>query len=297
MGGFLTGDFSFHNAAIRSNRHIYFALADDDDVKNEVPGSVLTSWENGNFPGAIDVDWNCVGMAVVDQPEPRLVAVGEYGQVTVAGGGTQADEAIPIPSKRGPLRHANLIAGNVYAVGMGRYVYRRAKPNSWIDMSPPSVPKSSKKPIGFEAVDGFNENEIYAVGWNGEIWTFDGQGWRSETTPTNAILVATCCGADGIVYACGQRGLLLRGRRGRWEVIQQDVVLDDIWGLCWYRDALYLSTMRAVFRLDGEQPDEVHFGPDTAHTCFRLVAGHGVMCSVGAKDTMLYDGSNWTRID
>src|SRR6266849_5164730 len=138
MAGHLTKDFSYYNAAIRSSTHVYFALADDDDVKEKQPGAIFASWTKGSFEGVLDVDWNCAGMAVVKEPQPRLVAVGEYGEVLVAGGGTEAYEQISSPSRRGPLRGAGLIGDSVYAAGMGRQVYKRVKPNNWANISPSS---------------------------------------------------------------------------------------------------------------------------------------------------------------
>jgi hypothetical protein len=112
------------------------------------------------------------------------------------------------------------------------------------------------------------------------------------------MLVAVCCAADGFVYAAGRRGLLLRGRHDRWEIVPQDVVQTDIWDLCSYRESLYLSTMDAVYRMDRQLvPIAVQFGRDAPETCFRLAANRDVLCSVGAKDVMLFDGQAWTRID
>jgi hypothetical protein len=298
MAGVMTKDSSYFNAVVRHSRHIYLACAVDELSQQQIAGTVFVSWMNGAFSGSLTSEWNCVGLAMVEEENvQRMVAIGEYGQVLVAGGGKQLNEQIPAASERESLRYAKRIGGHVYAAGMGRYVYKRTGFDNWLDISVQPSAAPSDDTFGFEGIDGFNDREIYAVGWEGEIWLFDGKSWRSEATPTNGILVAACCGGNGVVYAAGRQGLLVRGRRDRWEVLKQDGILDDIWGLCWYDDALYLSTMNSIYRLDGDDPKRINFGRDTPETCFRLVAGDGVMCSVGAKDAMLYDGKKWIRID
>ncbi len=59
MAGHLTKDFSYYNAAIRSSTHVYFALADDDDVKEKQPGAIFASWTKGSFEGC----WTSTGIA------------------------------------------------------------------------------------------------------------------------------------------------------------------------------------------------------------------------------------------
>ncbi len=58
---------------------------------------------------------------------------------------------------------------------MKRQVYRRGGERRWTDMSAP-FPKP-RETAGFEAIDGYSSNEIYAVGWSGEIWQFNGKKW------------------------------------------------------------------------------------------------------------------------
>ena len=69
-------------------------------------------------------------------------------------------------------------------------------------------PKSGEN-AGFEDICGFNLTEVYAVGWNGEIWQWEGVRWIDRPSPTNLILTGVCCGTDGNVYACGQNGTLI----------------------------------------------------------------------------------------
>ncbi|MCY1449154.1 hypothetical protein D9M71_658760 [compost metagenome] len=105
------------------------------------------------------------------------------------------------------------------------------------------------------------------------------------------------CAGNGVVYASGRKGLLLKGRDDSWEVIDHQSMIDDIWDLAWYHDKLYLSTMHGLFTLDQDKLLAVDFGEDSPNSCYHLSAADGVLWSIGGKDIMAFDGNSWTRID
>jgi hypothetical protein len=73
--------------------------------------------------------------------------------------------------------------------------------------------------VALEAPDRL-ATELYAVGWQGEIWHYDGEKWHQLPSPTKLVLVDVCCAGDGTVYACGREGLLLKGRDQTWEIVE-----------------------------------------------------------------------------
>ena len=87
------------------------------------------------------------------------------------------------------------------------------------------------------------------------------------------------------------------GRGDEWRAIRHESTIEDIWGLAWFNDSLYLSTMRAVYRLKDDVLELVDFGDDLPATCYHLAAGDGVLCSIGEKDVMMFDGQQWERLD
>jgi hypothetical protein len=91
--------------------------------------------------------------------------------------------------------------------------------------------------------------------------------------------------------------MLWNGRHDHWGIVNHKNVIDDIWGLAWFNDKLYLSTTTAVYTLEGDRLEFVDMGDDQPNTCFHLSAADGVLWSIGAKDVMSYDGKKWTRID
>lgn len=302
MAGHWTQNFSFVSGAIRQKDLGYVILSDDRAAESKIPLAGIVQWEPDGWGDGGQVGWRTAGVAVVRKPIEQLCAVGEFGQALLLGSGDRHEETIGddkrSPGNRGPLRGVRLIGEHVYVVGMDRQVYRRDNVNRWIELDHGARPDpKNKDTVGFEAVDGYSETEIYAVGWDGEIWQFDGHTWKRRNSPTNAVLVDVCCAGNGMVYACGRNGLVVRGRNDKWEVLELREFSEDIWSLAWYQERVYLASMENLFVLNGDQLEIVDMGKDRAKTCYDLVTGDGVLWSIGFKDAMAFDGKQWSRID
>lgn len=312
MAGHWTNLFGFIAGAVRSNAMVYLAVVGDQAAKQRVPGANFIMWHQGKWLNIEPRPWNVSGIAVAKQPLEQMIAVSEWGDVLCVGSGDVHDEHVMSgqsgpeakgPKDRGFVRGVRRIGSRVYAVGMDRQAYRREGANYWKSFGPPGwrergVPApTAAKATGFEAVDGFSESDIYAVGWQGEIWHYDGQQWRQLPSPTNLVLVDVCCAGDGLVYACGREGLLLKGRDQTWEVIEPPGTPQDLWSLAWFDGRLYLSTFYALYTLGQNGLDPVDTSPEKAKSFHRLSTGDGVLWSIGAKDVLAFDGKTWTRID
>lgn len=300
MAGHWTDLFSFVTGAIRERDLGYLVLSNDEAATRKVPLAGIVQWEPDGWGDAGQVKWRVAGAVIAPTPKEQLCAVGEFGQALFVGSGDKHEETIgkgrDSPKERGPLRGARTIGGRVHAVGMDRQAYRRDAPGKWTLLGNGLPPTGAQTTVGFEAVDGFSENDLYTCGWDGELWKFDGDRWSSLPSPVNTVLVEICCGGDGNVYACGRNGVLLRGRDDVWEIVSTSLK-EDLWGLAWFRDRLYLSTMENVFTL---QPDGLHlvtWGKEKVKTCYDLVTGAGLLWSIGAKDVVSFDGKKWSRID
>lgn len=296
-------NFSIVTGVVRYADFALVSLVDSKLARQGIPHSFVTEWDDGLWLGEPDmeVDWDTVSAANALYPLKQGLILGESGEVMCDGSNDFHFEQIGSgknsPDNFGPMRGIRLIGEQVYAVGMNRQVYRRDKKGIWTNIDAGVRTLPGNEVTGFEAIDGFDEKEIYAVGWDGEIWHYNGRKWIQKDSPTNFILVDVCCAGDGNVYACGRVGTLLRGRGDRWEVIEHESINDDIWSLAWYKDRLFMSTMNEVMVLDGDRLLLMNMGKDRPKTCFHLSTADGVLWSIGAKDIMSYDGNIWTRID
>jgi hypothetical protein len=239
----------------------------------------------------------------IDGKPVQAVSVGVNGNGYVAlVPGEKFVETVDT-SERGPnysetLRCTRVIAGKVYAAGMARQVYRREKRGSWTAIDDGVyVPRGKRKAgVGFLDIDGLSPKSIYAVGYKGEIWHYDGQ-WHQEDSPTNIALTRAVPLESGEMVVVGLGGTILRGRTGSWRQVEQDTTEDDFWGGMEFKGKLYLSTSDGIFTLAGDKLKSVKIGGRGSKTTMFLHAADGVLWSVGAKDIFRSnDGATWERV-
>ena len=289
----ISKDSMYVAGAARFRYLVYLAIKDRGLVALEVEHSRFIAFQRGQLAHMGDRNWSTVAVCLAKKPTEKMIAVGEDGDVFTYVGGKATDEVIqPQPVV---LRGMGVVEGFPVACGMKRQVYKRVGDNSWVAMHAPAPPPGEN--AGFEAVAGFSNQEIYAVGWNGEIWEWNGSQWLNRISPTNLILTGVCCAGDEEVYICGLHGTLLRRRHDLWDVIELVDMTDDFWDLHWFNDRLYLATMTSLYTFTDGGFLPVDFGADRPGTCYRLTDAKGVLWSIGSDDVFSFDGTQWTRVD
>lgn len=290
----LSSSRQFVRGAARFNDLVYVLTKGKALLEQDIAHTSLLGVDQGNWGSNVDTDWDSTAIAVAKKPSEKLVFVGEDGDVCTYVGGKSANEKIkPAPIL---IRNAKTVDGLVLACGMRRQVFQRVGERRWVDISAPF--SEADEEAGFEAIDGFTLKELYAVGWNGEIWQYNGTKWTNRDSPTNVILCAVCCAADKSVYIGGRQGILIKGRKDAWEIIEWENDVDvDIWDLCWFDGKLYVATISSLYTLNGNQLDEVDFGEIDVSSCFSLTDAEGVMWSIGSEDVLSFDGKSWQRYE
>jgi len=277
--------------AARFKDLVYLALQDKKLQKKAVAHTRLGSVDEGEIANVKDLPWRAAGMCIAKLPSEKLVVVSGEGAVFTYVGGNEGSEKI---RDAFDLRACACIEGHAYAAGMNREVFRRAREGQWSAMHAPAV-EGDDDVAGFEAIDGFGANDLYAAGWEGEVWHWRGSAWTQCESPVNVVLSGICCAGDGNVYACGQSGTLLRGRGQDWEVLETDGLIDDFWDVRWFMDRLYVASMSALYVLQGDALVAVDFGRDAPDSCYKLTDAEGVLWSIGQQNIFSFDGAAWRR--
>lgn len=264
-------------------------------IEKDISHTSVVGIYQGEWMDVVDTVWDASAIAFARAPSGRYVIVGEDGDVAVyLGAGKTASESIsPAPTL---IRNATTIEGYVYVCGMKRQAYARVDDGRWVDLSAPFP--AADETAGFEAIDGYARNEIYAAGWSGEVWEFDGTRWTDRSGLTSLILTSVCCAPDGTVYVGGQQGTLLTGRHDAWQIMQRDDGVEhDIWDVHWFMDRLYVATVSTLYTLQGRSLVPVNFGEAGTPTCFNLTSSGGTLWSIGHNDVASFDGATWRRYD
>ncbi|WP_200957304.1 hypothetical protein [Lysobacter sp. Root690] len=277
--------------AARFNDLVYLALQDKKLQRNGTVHTRLGSLDEGEIANVKDLAWHAVGMCVAKLPSEKLVVVAGDGTVFTYVGGQEGSEKI---AGAFDLRGCATVDGYAYAFGMNRTVFRRGHERRWTAMHAPGV-EADNEVAGFEAIDGFGANDLYAAGWGGEVWHWRGDAWSRCETRVDIVLSGICCGGDGLVYACGQSGTLLRGRGREWEALNTEGLTDDFWDVRWYKGRVYVASTSSLYALYGDALVPVEFGADAPESCYKLTDAEDVLWSVGQRNLFSFDGAVWSR--
>ena len=219
------------------------------------------------------------------KPSERWIFISDPGEVYVLGKGDDGDEAPIVKAKRKYFTALKCIAGgHAYAVGLGRKVYKRTKPNTWKQLHTDSMADSKGTTIdemGFRDIDGFSDREVYACGGSGDLWKFNGKTWKSVDLPTNASLEKICCASDGMVYITTNANFLLLGRDTEWEIKEQDVadyLLEEI--VC-YKDRVLVSSLEKIFELRDVELVETELSLPAMDSYAHMATGDGILVVAG----------------
>jgi len=281
----------------------YFAKESDEEVKADTPNASFFRFRDGDpeapfrmFDEA--VGWPAISMAYAKlEPSPVIVAISPYGDFWELES-VSADERVGKISKfTGNLRRLATVGGTFFACGMDRVVLRRTSAGRWTAFGPGPL-KDDPEVIGFEDIAGYSESELYAIGWGGEIWWYDGKKWRRADSPTSTILSSMTCTPDGSVYLVGHDGVMLKGRRDQWKLVEtgRSENLKDVAHL---DGQIYVCTDFALFVLkDSGLTAETEFAnmKDRPATCLHLLESAGELVSLGTKDVFVKRGAAWQRL-
>jgi len=293
LSTFLSGCAPFHDL-------VFFAKSldemDDDDQPNST--FLFIDGEETKRLCKASAAFPAIAMATIKAGggERTVFALGPNGEFWEfePANATHADGEIGISDMS--WRSLAVVDGELYACGMDRVAAVRTGPQKWRDISAPPAPGGDRI-VGFESLDGFTAKDLYAVGWQGEIWHRKGTRWRQVDSPVSINLNAVCCADDGQVYVVGDKGVMLRGRDDTWSEIETGLA-DNLQDVRDFEGRLYVVTDFAILELvkDKLVPVANFAEGDRPASCLHLLRGEDGLVSLGPKDLFKLHGGNWQRV-
>ena len=298
-------EYSITTGAALDSAYITVILKSDVRLANDPEDrhSYFGVWVRGSWR-ILESAYAVRSQTVVTLPETAVISISDVGNVRASTPRGGADEAnVGNFSGRRVLGRTRLnevraCNGTAYAVGTRRAAYKRARGSEWICIDDDCYSGREFK-AGFELIHGFSEQEIYAVGRNGEIWQYDGVHWLQRDSPTNVWLNGVVCAEDGFAYAVGARGTIVKGRNDRWTLVPGVAEGYEFWSVEDYMGRIFLTanTMLLFELSDTAAVELVDFGDCAVPTsAYHLTKGGGCLYCFGSKDIRRYDGAGWEEI-
>jgi hypothetical protein len=298
--------YSFTGLSPLSDKYAYVTVSEDGRDPTADPNTQILSWSRGTWKSLCRTRWQTADIATAASGDRRTLALSAEGDAMVLGTDTKQESHVTGPGENGPqelgfLKRVISINNTFFAVGMHKQCYRFDDQwsvlNEGMDLTAAGV--------GIEAIDGSSVDDLYAVGWGGHIWHFDGTRWRPQPRLVEFMLHDVCCAGDGRVYACGRMGLLIALTSVGWRQLRQNTLKETILRLAWFQDQLFALTKTAVYVVESRissSGEEAHWlrrsdPPKWVESYSDLKSSGDSLWALGRKDILAFDGTNWKRID
>lgn len=261
--------------------------------------SILAIYRNNEILG-MPVATLCSG---IKNYQSTMLFVGEDGQLWEFKNNNF--ELLSVLENVGsPLRDISLDGnGNLIIVGSLHQIYRKEDGKNWTKdtLNPISsgLIRGLDLPLyGLESVASFPKKETYAVGWGGECFMEMNNIWNPISLPTNLDLHKIICAPDSFSYICGDNGIVIRGRENRWRVIENNLTDENLWGLVFFKNRIFVSSMYEIFEIIDDSLRSLKFdtNDEAPSTTYLLTACDEVLWSIGEKHLSQFDGKNWKQL-
>jgi hypothetical protein len=305
--------FIIHDCAILAPN--YFAVSAEEELPEETfdyytsRGQTrlaihnLKVQEDGKPPVWGATTWNRTSFfntRVVNTVFKESIMIDDAGSVYYGGLGENKRVEQKLP-KHLRIENISKVGEQVYGVGFGRIITKRIGPDHW-ELMTESIQDSTAKNTGFYDLDGFDENDLYAVGGKNDIWHFDGEDWSPvDVVDAPFLPMCVCCAEDGYVYIGGAWGMIARGRGDEWETYMPESRVDKFSSVVSYQGRIFFGNESRVYVMPHNaqtlEYKEYDFeGQISSLGARRMDVGHGLMMFASLGRVALYDGVQWKMI-
>ncbi len=217
--------------------------------------------------------------------------MGRKGLYREVSSGNQPTDVQLTTWKSGYLHDLRYIGSHLYACGTHHQVHTQ----QGVDWE-----RCDKGPVdfdgAFEAIDGFHEKDIYAVGQSGKIWHFDGAVWTPIESPTELPLFSVLCASDGSLYVAGSNGLLFRRINDKWsEHSNASVTKAVIEDLAEFQGDVYVAAGKNLCLLQNGVLVPLDIPVSGTFSSVDLDTCDTALWSVGDECIVRFDGKNWRQ--
>jgi photosystem II stability/assembly factor-like uncharacterized protein len=250
-------------------------------------------------------DWPIVSICGDEKKDGsfEVIALGIEGELLIGMPGefseAELQKEAAVPFAIGPMRDIRFVGDDVFAAGMSRQVFRRTS-GVW-NLISTDIHSEKGSLAGFNSIHGVSPSAVYAVGFEGEIWFYNGEAWKQLSSPTSVVLNRVVAAPNGFAIICGAAGLVLQANSDQAVTVKNDVTQDNLYGLTIFKGKVFVSSLTALFELtpDGLQAVDValDFGSEGPLTFGHLEANEKTMWSVGANHLLRTDdGVTWELV-
>jgi hypothetical protein len=246
-------------------------------------------------------DWPVVSICGTEKTKTtfEVIALGMDGELLtgVPGGFSESDlqKLTGTSFAIGPMRDIRVVGDDVFAAGMGRQVFRRAN-DQWALISS-SIHSTKDEIAGFNSIHGRTPTAVFAVGFEGEIWFYNGSDWKQLDNATSVVLHRVVVAPNGFAIICGAAGVLLQANSEQAVTIKNQATEDNLYGLTVFKEKVFVSSMTELFELTNEGLQPVSIDLEGPLSFGHLEANEKYIWSVGAQHLLRSeDGVAWQLI-
>jgi hypothetical protein len=189
------------------------------------------------------------------------------------------------------------IGNHLYTCGTQNQVLKQVGGN-WIKIDQSIYsPLEDEVDRSLNAIDGFSDEDIYAVGDEGKIFHWNGKGWSSVISPTNLSLYSILCTSINDIYIAGAGGLVFKYTQNEnWiDLSDAEITSESIESIAEYKGSIYVACHEALLRVDGDKLSIVDVSLKGKHSYDALSSNSDVLWCVGDESVLVFDGATWNE--